>query len=46
MKNELTPRLSGCKILNEATLIIRNWLLSRLIAIIIHNLYFIEEHKW
>ena len=41
----LTPTLSGFEILNDATLIIQNWLLSRLFANIFDQ-RLIVEHKW
>ena len=40
-----TPTLSGFEILNDATLINRNLLVSRLFANIFHRLNFTEEHK-
>ena len=41
----LTRRLSGLEILNNATLIIQKWLVSRLLANIFHYLNSFEESK-
>ena len=43
---KLTRRLSGLEILNNATLIIQKWLVSRLFANIFHYLNSAEEFKW
>ena len=42
----LPPMLSGFRILNSDTLIIRNWLLSRPIFDIFHHLNYVDEYKW
>ena len=41
----LTLRLSGLEILNDATSIFQNWLLSRFFTNIFYNLNFTEEDK-
>ena len=40
---ELTPTLSELEILKIVTLIIKNWLFSKLFAKILHNLNLTEE---
>ena len=42
----LTPRLSGFAILKDTTLIIQNWLVSRIFANISQDLNYAEEHIW
>ena len=45
LQSWLTPTLSGFEIFNDATLIIQNWLLSRIFVNILHHPNFIEDYK-
>ena len=45
-RSHFNPMLSAFEILNNATIIIQNWLVSRFFASIFQYLNFTEKHEW